>query len=289
MINIPFNRCVVVTTLNLVQIIDRLQGAIYDPHFVSSTTVERNPRPESYQGKIQGFKFSATRIITYKDFHLPIFLSPTIEGKIASLYHGYEIALTMKVQSITVALLLTCVGGLAMAISTVLDPILTDPENYQNSSAFQLIVLGLIAVLGYFYFAAYRETKFFKSLFIKGFKVATQPAAVSSLHWSEDLFQEVGHYSEPDLFTAEPVTGWLSEPDLSTAESVTGWLSEPDLFTTEPVTGWLRKNLPSFPNPDLDSSNLPQVKKPPRARESRDLLQQNLPSFPKLDRPEHEL
>jgi hypothetical protein len=273
MINIPFNRCVVVTTLNLAQIIDRLQSAIYDPHFASSNTAERDPRSQSYQGKIQGFKFSATRIITYKDFHLPILLSPTLEGKIASLYHGYEIALTIKVQSITVALLLTCVGGLSMAISTVLDPILTDPENYQNSSAFPIIVLSLIAVLGYFYFAAYRETKFFKALFIKRFEVATQPAAVSSLHWSEGLFEEVGQYSEPDLSTTEPVTGWLSEPDL---------------FTAEPVTGWLRKNLPSFPNSDLDSTNLPQVKKPPQSRESRDLLQQNLPSFPKLDRPEHD-
>lgn len=273
MINIPFNRCVVLTTLNLAQIIDRLQSAIYDPHFASSTIAEHDPRSQSYQGKIQGFKFSATRIITYKNFHLPIFLSPTIEGKIDSLYHGYEISLTMKVQSITVALLLTCVGGLAMAISTVLDAILTDPENYQNSSAFPIIVLGLIAVLGYFYFAAYRETKFFKALFIKRFEVANQPVAVSSLHWSEDLFQEVGQYSEPDLSTVEPVTGWLSEPDL---------------FTAEPVTGWLRKNLPSFPNPDLDSSNLQQVQKPPQCRESRDLLQQNLPSFPKLDCPEHD-
>lgn len=260
MINIPFNRCVVVTTLNLVQITDRLQSAIYDPHFAASTTADRGSQSQYYQGKIHGFKFSAARIISYKDFHLPIFLSPIIEGKIDSLYHGYKISLTMKVQNITVALLLTWLGGLFIAISTVLDHILTDPENYQYSIAFQMIVLCSIVVLAYFYFAAYRETKFFKTLFFKGFAVATQHPDVSPRpSWSEDFqFQEVSN-SSGDL-----------------------------LSTAEPVTGWLRKNLPSFPNPDRDSSDRRQEKKPLQRQESLDLLQQNLPSFPKLDRPERD-
>jgi hypothetical protein len=255
MINIPFNRCVVVTTLNLAQITDRLQNAIYDPHFVASNPVDRDPQSQYYQGKIQGFKFSATRIISYKDFYLPIFLLPTIEGKIDSLYHGYKISLTIKVHNITVALLLTWLAGLFLVISTVLENILTDAENYQYSIAAQMVILCSIAVLTYFYFVAYRETKFFKALFIKGFTVATQHADVNSRpSWSEDFqFQEVGHSAGERLSTAEPVTGWL------------------------------RKNLPSFPNPAPDASDGRQMKQPLRRPESRDLLQQNLPSFPKLD------
>jgi hypothetical protein len=57
-------------------------------------------------------------------------LSPTIEGKIDSLHHGYEIFLTIKLQNITFTLLLTWLGGIFTTIAAVLDRILVDAENY---------------------------------------------------------------------------------------------------------------------------------------------------------------
>jgi hypothetical protein len=256
MINIPFNRCVIVTTLNFGQIIERLEGAIYDPHFSSSIATDRAINSQSYLGKIQGFNFLATKLLGFKYFHLPTFLSPTIEGKIDSLHHGYEISLRLKLQNITFALLLTCLGGLFTTISAILDNLLTGSKNYQYLTTVETIAVVYILILVYFYFAARRETKFFKTLFIKGFTAANHTTVDGhGASWSEDFqFQEIGNCAIQRLATAEPATGWL------------------------------KQNLPSFPSPDRADRDRQQMKTRLQIPESRDLLKQNLPSFPKLDR-----
>jgi hypothetical protein len=227
MINIPSNRCVIVTTLNFTQITERLVGAIYDPQFSSETTLDRALKSQPYLGKIQGFKFLATKIIGFKNLHLPVFLSPTIEGKIDSLHHGYEISLRLKLQNTTAALLLTCLGGLFTTISAILDNILTDARNYQYLTTVETIAVVYILVLAYFYFAACRETKYFKNLFIKGFTAAPQnPVPSDRSSWDRDFqVRAVGNASGQSLDTAEPATGWLQQ------------------------------NLPSFPKRDRDFSD----------------------------------
>ena len=113
MIKIPFDRCVILTTLDFEQISERLATAIYDPRFSADRSAERAPKHQYYCGQIHGFKFSASRLIGHKYFHLPLVLSPTIEGNINALSTGYEISLTAKLQNVTVVLLLTWLGWTA--------------------------------------------------------------------------------------------------------------------------------------------------------------------------------
>jgi hypothetical protein len=114
-----------------------------------------------------------------------------------------------------------------------------------------------ILVLVYFYFAACRETKYFKNLFIKGFTAALQsPVPSDRSSWDRDFqVRAVGNASGQSLDTAEPATGWLQQ------------------------------NLPSFPKLDRDFSQRQQIKtRHQRPASATGWLQQNLPSFPKLDR-----
>jgi hypothetical protein len=260
MINIPVNRRVIVTTLNFAQITDRLENAIYDPRFGSVANDDYDLKSQPYLGKIQGFKFLATKIIGFKDFHLPIFLSPTIEGHIDSLHHGYEISLRLKLQNITFVLLLTWLGGLLTTISAILDNILTDARNYQYLATVETIAIAYILVLAYFYFAACREIKFFKTLFIKGFVTATQSPVTS------------------------PRSAWSAEFQTGNAIDATGQMRS----TVEPVTGWLRQNLPSFPNRQRNVSDRPYPNTLLQRQGARTLLEQNLPSFPHRHQPERD-
>lgn len=255
MINIPFNRCVIVTTLNFAQITDRLESAIYDPQFLPSIDRGSMGRTQCYLGKIQGFKFLATRIIGFRNFHLPLFLSPTIEGKIDSLHHGYEISLQLKLQNITIALLLTCFGGLLTTISAILDNMLTGTKNYQYLTTIEMIIIAYLVVLPYFYFAAGRETKFFKTLFIKGFAAA----------------------SDSDFNTAR--SSWGGDFQLQRVGNASGSGG----YGSELVTDFLLKNLPSIPTSSPKSRDR-QPQNPRKLPELRDLLKQNLPSFPSSDR-----
>jgi hypothetical protein len=228
MIKIPFNRCVILTTLDFAQITNRLESAIY----VGAVSPSTQPQPSSippdnsrsnhprYFGQIRGFRFLATRIIGHKYIHLPIFLLPTVEGEIDSLHHGYEISLTVKLQNITCALLLTCLGGLFTTISSVLDNILVGTKNYQYLTIVQIVALFYVVVLTYFYFDAWRATKFFRALFVKKFTGATQLADFDRQTCSGDLQLRD---------TIEDPGARLHQQKLSI-----------DL---------LRKNLPSFPSP----------------------------------------
>jgi hypothetical protein len=210
MIRIPFDRCVIISTLNFAQITDRLASAIYDPDFSLQQNTNSTHRNQHYFGQIQGFKFLATRIIGAKYFHLPSFFSPTIEGKIDSLHHGYEISLAIKLNNITVALLLTWLGGLFATLSSVLDNIFTGTKNYQYLTLVQVVALVYVLVIAYFYFEARRSTKFFRTLFIKKFAGNIDRGVVDRAIWHPDF-------------------------DLQ------------DISKSRAIGDLLRKNLPSFP------------------------------------------
>ncbi len=187
MIRIPFNRCEIVSTLNFAQITDRLESAIYDPNFRSPQDTNNSPSNQHYFGQIQGFQFLATRIIGHKYFHLPAFFSPAIEGKIDSLHHGYEISLAIKLNDITVALLLTWLGSLLATLSSVVDNVIAGSKNYQYLTAIQAFALVYVLVIAYFYFEAWRATKFFRTLFVKKFAGNIDRAVVDRAMWHSDF------------------------------------------------------------------------------------------------------
>ena len=183
MIKIPFDRCVIISTLDLAQITDRLESAIYDPSFQSSSNTKVNSTHQRCFGQLQGFKFLANRIVGHKYLHLPTFLSPTIEGKIASLHHGYEISLAIKLNNLTLVLLLTWLGGLFTVLSSILDNILAGSSNDRYLMTVGITAIVYILVIAYFYFDAWRATKFFKTLFVKRFAVASGDEVVDQPSW----------------------------------------------------------------------------------------------------------
>jgi hypothetical protein len=217
MIRIPFNRCVILTTLDFSQIADRLESAIYvgqpagaDPDRDFGSAGERAPNSQRYIGQIRDFKFLATRIVGHKYLHLPLFFLPSIEGKIHALHHGYEISLSIKLHDITLVLLLTWLGGLSMTIYSILDNILVGSKNPQYVLGIEILAVAYLAVLAYFYLDAWLATKFFKNLFVRELTGFAKNAFVNQPSWSPSLqFQDAG---APDS------------------------------------TMWLRKNLPSFPS-----------------------------------------
>jgi hypothetical protein len=218
MIKIPFDRCVILTTLDFPQVTDRLESAIYDPRVPFQITDFTSPKHQPYVGQIRGFKFLATKIIGHKHLHLPIFLSPTIEGDINSLQSGYEISLAVRLNNVTFVLLLTWLGGLLTTISSALDNILVDAKNYQYLTTVQIAILCYLLVLAYLYFSAWSTTKFFRCLFAQGFTGTTKIGVVNRQIWDSALqFQQVD-----DIPTRIP-----QEP--------------------KSATDWLRHNLPSFP------------------------------------------
>jgi hypothetical protein len=221
MIKIPFDRCLILTTLEFGQIMDRLESAIYvDPavrdessSFLSPRTAFSTPKQERYTGQLRGFKFSATRIVGHKYFHLPTFLLPTIEGSIKALHHGYEISLTVKLHATTCVLLLACLGGLLTTFSLILGNILAD-KNYQYLTAAQILVPIYIGLVICLYFEARQTIGFFRTLFVKRFVAATKIEVGDRSMWSSDL-----RFDEIDTAPAEGL---------------------------QPID-WLRHNLPSFP------------------------------------------
>lgn len=218
MIRIPFDRCVILTTLDFAQVTDRLKSVIYDPNIPWQATNLNSLKHQPYFGQVRGFKFLATQIIGHKYLHLPIFLSPTIEGNINSLQSGYEISLAVRLNNVTFVLLLTWLGGLLTTVSSVLDNILVDAKNYQYLTTVQIAILCYLLVLAYLYFSAWSTTKFFRGLFAQGFTGTTKIGVVERPIWDSALqFQEVGDFP----------TG-ISQDRKS-------------------ATDWLRHNLPSFP------------------------------------------
>jgi hypothetical protein len=176
MIRIPFPQCVILTTLDFAQITHRLESAIdageaQSPsarsishprlsfadsaadrsRIESHALVKIAPKNQHFVGEIQGFKFLATRIIGHKYLHLPKFLVPTVEGKINSLYHGYQISLCIKVHQITFILLLAWLGGLITAIASVVSNILAGIGNDRFLVPIEFIALVYVALLAYLY------------------------------------------------------------------------------------------------------------------------------------------
>ena len=217
MIRIPFNRCVILTTLDFSQIAARLESAIYvgqpaltDPARDSSSSGNRAPNSQRYIGQIRDFKFLATRIVGHKYLHLPICLLPSIEGKIQALHHGYEISLSIKLHDVALVVLLTWLGGLSMTIYSILDNILVGSKNPEYVVGVEIIAVVYLAVLAYFYLDAWLATKFFRSLFVRELTGFAKNTFVNQPSWSSSLqFEDAG---APDS------------------------------------TMWLRKNLPSFPS-----------------------------------------
>jgi hypothetical protein len=221
MIKIPFDGCVIVSTLDFLQITQRLESAIY----VSSASGNRvavdrsiadesalQPPKQLYFGQIQGFKFSATRLVGSKYFHLPEFLFPTIEGDINSLHHGYEILLDVKLHSITFALMLAGLGGLLATIAPALDNVFGGNKNDGYLTIVEIFPLLYVAFVIHFCVDAWQAKKFFRNLFIKRF--ALKPVA--------------------DLEVAQPPE-WNSEFQFQ------------DVGNARSSTQILRQNLPSFP------------------------------------------
>ncbi len=228
MIRIPFNRRVILTTLNFLQIADRLESAIYvgaatplsNSSFPSSPTTNSTPKHQHYSGQIRSFKFVAHRIIGHKYLRVPVCLLPTIEGKINGLHHGYQISLAIGLHNATFALLLTWLGGLLILMPSVVDNILADSKNYQYLTTVAIAALLFTVIFAYLYFDAWRAAKFFETLFAQGFTATShQQVGSQPTERSEDFLQEL-----------------VSQRSQKIDESPTS-------------TDWLRKNLPSFPSP----------------------------------------
>jgi hypothetical protein len=174
MIKIPFDRCVILTTLDFAQITDRLESVIYNPHSPSLQIDGSSSTRQRFLGEIRGFKFLATRILGHKYLHLPRFLAPAIEGKIDSLHHGYEISLSIKLHNITCVLLVTWLGGVFVAASSVLDSVFMGIKNSQYVTILSIVIFFYLAVLAYLYVEAWSATKFFRTLFVRGLTSTTE-------------------------------------------------------------------------------------------------------------------
>lgn len=198
MIRIPFNRCVILTTLDFSQIADRLESAIYvGQPCVTDTSGDLGstaaPNSQRYIGQIRDFKFLATRIVGHQYLHLPLFCLPSIEGKIQALHHGYEISLSVKLHDITLVLLLTWLGGLFMAVYSILDDILVGIKTPEYLMGVQILAVGYLAVLAYFYVDAWLATKFFRSLFVRELTGFAKNTFVNPPSWSSSLqFRDAG-------------------------------------------------------------------------------------------------
>ncbi|WP_310485427.1 hypothetical protein [Chamaesiphon sp. VAR_48_metabat_403] len=237
MIKIPGDRRIILTTLDFAQITDRLETAIYDPDFSSRSSDNPTPKHQQYFGKIQGLRFIATRIVGHKYLHVPAFLVPTIEGKIESLYRGYEISLTLKLNEITFAVLLAWLGVMLTTISSVLDNMFADSKNYQYLTIV-LILAGLyILVVAYFYFEGWRARRFFKQLFTNGFAGATHARDVDSAMWQPEFdFEEVGNLRSTATLLRQNL------PSFPARQS-----AAPQAGARQSITTLLHQNLPSFP------------------------------------------
>lgn len=232
MIKIPFNRCIILTTLDFDRIIDRLESAIYDRRFQYQPQPDRSAKRQRYFGELQGFKFLATRIIGSKYLHLPGFLLPTIEGKIDQLHNGYEISLNVKLHDVTFILLLTWLGALlTFSISSLLDNILGEIKDYRYLSDVGISIVLYLVTIGYFYVASWRARKFFKTLFAQRLLGTTSIVA--------------------------PQSNWLPT------------VQRQQLAIQRSSIDWMRKNLPSFPSTP-DARTMPMKGKIPAKRDQGD-------------------
>ncbi len=176
MIEIPFDRCVIFSTLEFDEITDRLASAIHDPHLRLAPELNKKYKHQRYYGWVGGCKFLATRILGHKYFHLPMFLSPTIKGNIVALQRGYEISLSVNLQNLTFVLLLAWMGGLITTFSFVLDKVLGNISNDRYFVTVGISFLLYLITIGYFYFASWRATRFFKYLFVQKLTGFAKPA-----------------------------------------------------------------------------------------------------------------
>jgi hypothetical protein len=227
MIKIPFNRCVILTTLDFDRIIDRLESAIYDPRFPQTYGFGRTTRSQRYGGELHGFKFQATRIIGHKRIHIPLFLLPEVEGTIEQLHHGHEISLNVGLHNFTFMLLLTWFGGLfTFTTACIVDNVLGDIKDYHYLVDVGISLAIYLVTIAYFYFAAWRSTKFFKNLF------AQRLLGTRSLR-------------------LEPQAQW--EPDHQL----------PQIAIQRSAVDWMRANLPAFPStPDGRTAAMKSNKMP---------------------------
>jgi hypothetical protein len=185
---IPFDRCIILTTLDFDRIVDRLESAIYDDRFQPTYDFGIAPSQQRYYGRLRGFKFSATRTIGTKHFHLPSFLLPTVDGTIVQLHKGYEISLTIELHNWMCILLLAWFGGLfTFTVASILDNILGEVHDYQYVKDILISLALYVAIVAYFYFAAWRSTKFFKSLFSQRLLGTAAIVLATKPKWQMDL------------------------------------------------------------------------------------------------------
>lgn len=165
MIKLPFERYVILTTLDFDEMIQRLSTVIYDPYFSSSSNLTARSQRHRYLGRVGGCKFLATRIIGHKHFHLPLLLCPTIVGNINPLAHSHGVSLDVNLQNSTFILLLARLGGLITASSVVVDKIYLNLRDDIYSQTLLFSLLLYLATIVYLYLRAWRTTRFFKQLF----------------------------------------------------------------------------------------------------------------------------
>jgi hypothetical protein len=199
MIKIPFDRCVILTTLDFEQISERLATAIYDPRFPPRDTSGARTQ-QRYSGYIRGFKFSASPLLGHKYLHLPSFLFPTIEGNIRALANGYEISLSAKLQNLTVTLFLTGLGGILTACSSAFEKVLLSIQDAPYARSLALAIFSYLAVVAYFYVASWQTTKFFKALFTQGLTGISKINVRQVRDWSPRLPQTNLHKPAADRF-----------------------------------------------------------------------------------------
>lgn len=199
MIKIPFDRCVILTTLDFEQISERLATVIYDPRFPP-----RDPRntltQQNYSGQIRGFKFSASPLIGSKHIHLPFCLFPAIEGNIHALANGYEISLAAKLQNLTFILLLTGLGGILTACAISLENVLLNIQEAVYGRSLLISVLLYLATIAYFYFASWQTNRFFQSLFSQGLTGISKIHVPQVQNWSPGMPQTNMQQPSSDRF-----------------------------------------------------------------------------------------
>jgi hypothetical protein len=188
MIKIPFDRCVILTTLDFEQISQRLATAIYDPRFPTSDPSSSLKR-QRYYGQIRGFKFFASQPIVFKHLYLPFFLFPTIEGNVNALATGYEISLTAKLQNLALILLLTGLGGILSTCAIGFERVLLNIHDALYTKSLVIFVLFYFSIIVYIYFAAWRTTRFFRSLFTEGLTGISKMNVPQRQKWSPELPQ----------------------------------------------------------------------------------------------------
>ena len=229
MIRIPFDRCVILTTLDFEQITSRLESVIYHPSSRSDRDDHRDSTHQYYYGQIRSFRFLATRIIGHKYAHLPLFLSPTIEGNIRALRNGYEISLGVNLQNLTFVLLLTYLGGLFSTISAFFDRAFINIEDSRYFTGLGICALLYLVLLSYLYFLSWQTTRFFMTLFTQRLTGITKIGTTTKQKWIPDL---------PPVPAPRSATGWMSKnlPAFSAPGEVkTVPMDDGEMFTDDAI------------------------------------------------------